>query len=137
MDETIRLLHERYAKETLRLHAVLMGIASAAIAFAIHETADQTWSLSIALRLAAILFWGLSFAAGVLFSKNFVSATRANIGMLEAKKIEYVEGAEWSKDEIEKFNSKSSFAYRFQQWTLLFGAIIYLLGHIMHVAQLD
>jgi len=133
MSDPIDRLHERYTAETLRLPAVLLGVASAAIGFALHETSGRSWAWSLTPAIGAVLLWGLSFASGVLFFQNFTQGTKANIGLLEAKRIGYAQGEKTSNERIDATNKLASRYYGSQQWCLLAGALAYLVGHLWHI----
>ena len=133
MNEMQKFLHDKYVTETFRMHAVLMGVATAAIAFTFHETADKPWSQPLAIQLVAVVLWAISFVCGISFSKNMVIAIKSNIGLIAAKAINYQGGERISTEGANKANSRASIAYRIQQYALFLGAISYLLGHILEV----
>lgn len=136
-DEPANLLRERYTTETLKLPAVLLGIASAAIGFAFHETADRALDGPTIIALSAIGLWALSFASGVLFSQSFTLGIKANIGEIEAQKMGYPEGVEMAKEMFANQRTKSTRFYRWQQYFLLAGALAYLAAHVWRLNQLD
>ena len=107
-----------------------MGVASAAIAFAFHETADRTLAWSLAPVLVAVIFWGASFACAVLRSRESAMVIKANLKMNRGGQ----EGAE-GKTLFEAANVKVSRYYDAQQWLILLGAIAYLIGHIWSLAE--
>jgi hypothetical protein len=128
-------LHEEYHKETVRMPAVLLGVASAAIGFAFHETSDRTLSLSLLPILAAALCWGGSFAAGVLFSRAYTLGMKANIGLNVAEQAGRAEWQQQAKSMFDRHNRTAGRRYAAQQWLLLIGAGFYLAGHVWHLAS--
>jgi hypothetical protein len=135
LSTTDQYLHDRYTTETLRLPPVLMGVASAAIGFAFHETSDRDLAWPLSLALAAVLLWSASFACGVLFSRNYAHATKSNLGLNVAKREGYAHGAALAQAALDKSNTRSSRYYASQQWTLLLGALAYLAGHIWYLSD--
>lgn len=125
-------LYEEHNREIQRMPAVLLGVASAAIAFAFHETADSRFSWSLLPILGAVLCWAGSFASGVLFSRAYASSIRGNIAMniAEASRPDRRDEA---KEMFEGWNAKSSKRYAAQQWLLLAGAVLYLVGHVWSI----
>lgn len=127
---TTEILHQRHVTDLGRMPPVLMGVASAAIGFAFHETADRTLSWTLLPALAAVIFWAGSFAFGIRWSSQFAETARANIGIHEAKAIGLPDLVKQSYQYFEKTNDRMTFARGAQQWMLLLGALSYLAGHI-------
>jgi len=112
-----------------------MGVASAAIGFAFHETADRSLSWSLAPILAAVLLWGASFAAGVLRSRQNALLIKANIGLNWATAHDFDDGKVKGKQQFDRANNKVVRYGDAQQWLLLLGAAAYLAGHIWSLAE--
>ncbi len=108
--------------------AVLLGVASAAIAFAFHETADRGLAWSLVPILGAVLCWAGSFASGVLFSRAYANSIRGNIALNLAEAAN-LDRAPEAKTMFKDWNAKTSRRYAAQQWLLLAGAVLYLIGH--------
>lgn len=134
MSETNQYLHERYSVETMRMPPVLMGVASAAIGFAFHETASRTLSHSLWPILAAVLLWSISFAAGIKCSQNFAQSLKSNTLLLKAQALGDEAGVAVGEEAHRLSAKKVTFYGDAQQWALLFGALSYLGGHIWHLA---
>lgn len=130
MSDTEQYLHGQHAAEINRMPPVLMGVASAAIGFAFHETAGRPVSWSLAPILAAVLLWGASFAFGVLRSRHSSLLIKANIGLNWATANDYQSGMKEAREMFDAANSRVVFANAAQQWLLLLGALAYLAGHI-------
>jgi hypothetical protein len=128
-------LHETHHKEVQRLPAVLLGVASAAIGFAFHETADRASTASLLPILGAVLCWAGSFAAGVLYSRAYANGIRGNIALNIADEARNPDWREKSKTMFDSWNRKASRRYVAQQWFLLAGALLYLGGHIWHIVE--
>lgn len=133
--EIDKFLHEKHMAEIGKMPPVLMGMASAAIGFAFHETADRALSWSLAPILAAVLLWGASFAFGVLQSRHSASLIKANIGINWATRNDYAPGKKEGQELFDAANSRVVFANAAQQWLLLFGAAAYLAGHIWFLIE--
>jgi len=130
MSETERFLHEQHAAEIGRMPPVLMGVASAAIGFAFHETADRTLEWSLAPILAAVILWGASFACGVLRSRHSARLIKANIGHNWAIANQFQPAMTASQKVFDDANNQVVIYNDAQQWLLLLGAGSYLAGHI-------
>lgn len=130
MTDTERYLHEEHKAEIGRMPPVLMGVASAAIAFAFHETADRPLTWTLAPILVAVLLWGASFACGVLRSRHSARLIKANIAGNTAIAINYPAGKEQADQLFEAANDMVALYCDAQQWLLLLGAGAYLVGHI-------
>jgi hypothetical protein len=128
-------LHEIHHKEVQRMPAVLLGVASAAIGFAFHETADRVPSASLLPLLVAVLAWAGSFTAGVLYSRAYANGIRGNIALNLAEEARNPKWRDDSKAMFEKWNRKASRRYQAQQWLLLTGALMYLTGHVWHIVE--
>lgn len=128
-------LHEKHFHETGRMPPVLLGVASAAIGFAFHETADRELTNSLWLVLAAVLSWAVSFGAGVTYSKQLAAAIQGNIALNIAEQARRDDWRTKSKGKFDAANTAASKAYLIQQWALLLGAGLYLAGHIWHLAE--
>ncbi len=128
-------LHQEYHNETVRMPAVLLGVASAAIGFAFHETADRQLDWSLVPALAAVLCWAGSFAAGVLFSRAYAVGMKANIGLNIAESAGNADWQKKAKAAFEGLNTKAARRYSAQQWLLLLGALSYLAGHVWMILE--
>lgn len=122
-------LHEIYHQETQRMPAVLLGVASAAIAFAFHQTADRELAWSLMPILVSVLCWSSSFAAGVLFTRAYANGIKSNIAINLAEKAKNDQWRSVAKIKFNGWNEKARIRYAAQQWLLLAGAGIYLAGH--------
>lgn len=115
--------------------AVFLGVASAAIAFAFHETADRELAWPLLPILGAVLCWAGSFASGVLFSRAYAAGIKSNIGMNFAKKSAQADWEAEAKEKFDKANKKAARRYAAQQWLLLAGAGLYLIGHVWLISE--
>lgn len=115
--------------------AVLLGVSSAAIAFAFHETADRPLSWSLLPILAAVLSWAGSFASGVLYSRAYAMGIKGNLGLNYAEKAGLAEGRERAKEMFDRWNERAGRRYARQQWLLLLGAVLYLGGHVWLIVE--
>lgn len=109
--------------------AVLLGVASAAIAFAFHETADRELAWSLTPILAAVICWASSFASGVLFTRAYANGIKSNIGLNLAEQAQNEKWRLKARTMFDEWNDKARIRYAAQQWLLLAGAGLYLLGH--------
>ena len=134
MAENNQYLHERHSAEYMRMPPVLMGVASAAIGFAFHETSDRVLDPSLWPVLAAVLLWAASFACGAKGSQHLAHTYKLNSAIIDAQAIGYAEGLRLSREQLEKASVRTGFYLAAQQWLLLFGALAYLAGHVWHLA---
>lgn len=128
-------LHQRHSAELARMPPVLMGIATAAIGFAFHETGDRPISWHLLPILIAVILWAGSFALGIRWSSQFAETARANMVIHEAKETGNREIIAQSYEFFDKTNNRMVFARGAQQWLLLLGGLAYLVGHIWHLAS--
>lgn len=122
-------LHDIYHQETQRMPAVLLGVASAAIAFAFHQTADRELAWSLIPILVSVLCWSCSFASGVLFTRAYANGIKSNIAINLAEQANNDQWRSAAKTKFDEWNEKARRRYAAQQWLLLAGAGVYLAGH--------
>ena len=130
-----RYLHEKHMQEAGRMPPVLLGVASAAIGFAFHETSDRQLANSLWPVLGAVIAWGISFGAGVIYSAKLAGAIQLNIALNIADQARRADWRAISKEKFDATNVAAGRAYTIQQWALLLGASLYLMGHIWHLAE--
>lgn len=135
MGDDNQYLHERNTSEYMRMPPVLMGVASAAIGFAFHETSDRALAPSLWPILAAVILWATSFACGARVSHHLARTYKLNASIIEAQTIGYAEGEKMSRAALQKASGRASFYWGAQHWLLLLGALAYLAGHIWHLAN--
>lgn len=128
-------LHDKHMTETLRMPSVLLGVSSAAIGFAFHETKDQLLSGPLTVQLVGILLWAGSFTCGVLFSRFTTVAIRQNIVMNMAEEGNNPEWKSKASGTFDKTNKNACRAFFWQQVLLLSGAAMYLAGHVWLIAD--
>ncbi len=135
MESAEQFLQEKHATDLGKMPPVLMGVASAAIGFAFHETANRNLDWSLLLPLVAVLLWGMSFAFGVRYFSHSAQVTKANIGLNWAIRNSYEPGKTEANALFDTGNRRMAFASSAQQWLLLFGAAAYLGGHIWFIIE--
>jgi hypothetical protein len=135
MESAEQFLLEQHAADLGKMPPVLMGVASAAIGFAFHETADRSLGWPLLLPLIAVLLWGISFAFGVRYFSHSARVTKANIGGNWAIRHDYEPGKKEADKLFETGNRRMAFAGAAQQWLLLLGAAAYLGGHIWFIIE--
>ncbi|SNT07268.1 hypothetical protein SAMN06295912_13625 [Sphingomonas laterariae] len=128
------LLQARHQSVT-RQHVFLQGAAGAAIAFAIHETADRTLEWSLGIIAIAVYAWAVSFVGGVLFSQAEQAVFAANMAMNDAKRREDKESISKASLDFSAYNKTAARYYKFQLWGLFVGAVLYVCGHGVHIAE--
>lgn len=120
-----------------------LGVAASAMAFAVHETADTPlseapWPLGVAMVL-----WAASFALGCFGLEARQGGLASNAALLQAiggvppeQRGPLAETIDQAKTDVEKNLSRPGRRFRWQKWTLFFGAIAYVAGHVMHMASI-
>lgn len=130
-------LHQLGANEVSTQRAFLLGVAASAIAFAIHETSDRSLSWSLLPIAAAVAAWSLSFAGGILHSHSVQIAIAANKAQNYAEKVGDPEDYRRARESFRRANKTAARRYKLQLWSLLAGAIFYIVGQAMHMAEND
>lgn len=120
-----------------------LGVAASAIAFAVHETSghalsDTPWPIGV-----AVCIWGASFALGCFGVDAHQRGMRTNFRYLQLptpRPIDLQDPAivaslETAKAIVEEDVNRPGRRFRLQLWTLFGGAIAYVGGHVMQMAQ--
>lgn len=128
-------LHQRHADEGSKLHGIVMGAAASGIAFALHETTDRPLTGSLAVILSAVVAWSLSFVAGVINRRKVMQTLKSNLLRNEAQSRGDQAAYDIAVEFIEKHKRTAHFCQEAQLWTLLAGAILYVGGHVWHLAE--
>lgn len=128
-------LHQRHAEEGTKLHAIVMGAAASGIAFALHETDDRPLSRSLAVIFIAVLAWSLSFSAGVMNRRKVMQALKSNVLRNEAQARGDQTAYDIAGEYLDKHKKAAFFYQEVQLWSLLAGAVLYVGGHIWHLAE--
>lgn len=124
-------LHEERLKEVSRTQAVVMGVAASGIAFAMHQTADDSLTVAMVPILAAVLCWAASFSCGILNSHAKQAAIGMNVGKIEELRSEKrPTQVKAFSEAFDKYNQKSRNLYSAQLVLLLAGAMLYVGGHV-------
>jgi len=121
-----------------------LGVAASAIAFAIHETAgvslaDAPWPLGLAVAL-----WALSFALGCFGLDARERALHQNINFLretsnippQLRTANIAEAIDEFRDTVGERFERTGRRFRWQKWALFAGALAYIGGHMMQMAEL-
>ena len=130
------ILHERHADEGLKLHGIVMGASASGIAFALHETADRTLTGSMWVILGAVSAWAISFAAGVMNRRKVMQALKSNLLLNEANARGDQEASGIADEYLTKHRNKAFLFQEAQLWALLAGAVLYVGGHVWHLAEI-
>jgi hypothetical protein len=131
--QTLRTAQEKYTY-------FLLGAAGAAIAFAVTQTHDAKLSWSQTPLAISIFLWGLSFIFGCLHLQYGNSILHSNIEMLRIQRGAHPEfgarpdlieaASQRIRNVVEKNSIVSSRYASWQFWSLVVGAVFYLLWHI-------
>ena len=128
-------LHDKHSRLIEWQATFIQGLLASAIAFAIHETSDRTLTFSLAPIALAVGIWAAAFAFGILANHARQAATQANIGWNEAERVQSDQHVK-KASKMFRAKSRASARYlRWQLWLLLAGAIVYVAGHAMHLAE--
>lgn len=124
-----------------------LGVAASAIAFAIHETdghalRETPWLIGLAVAL-----WAISFALGcfgvtarqrgMLTNLQYLEATRDAPPLATIGDAELVRVLTDAKRITQQSLDRPGPRFRWQLWTLFFGALAYIGGHVMQMATLN
>ena len=132
MTEQARL---EYNAEVIRLSTVLQSVPVAAIAFAMHETADRDLSWSLLPIALAVVVWGAGFAAAIENSRTRAKAYKQ--AMLEQVLLNSGNqvGAEKLNGDFKRSNARLHLTHAVSVWGILVGALLYAGGHGWHLAE--
>lgn len=120
-----------------------LGVAASAIAFAVHETKDQALSDTPWPIWLGTALWAVSFAVGCIGMQARQSGIVANMRYLELTRGVVPERLDpalqrafaEAKDTTQADLDRPVTRFRWQQWTLFAGALAYIAGHVMHMAE--
>lgn len=123
----------------------LMSVAAAAIAFAVHRTSEMTLNWFMLILGLAVLLWAVSFLAGCRRRQYAGSIMLANLDLLYVQNGTYPEvGLHSQKIEaaskgiliaIKSNSQKASFCADVQQYTLISGAMVFIIWHAITMAR--
>jgi hypothetical protein len=120
-----------------------LGVAASAIAFAVHETkgqalSDTPWPIGLGTAL-----WAVSFAVGCfgmqarqrgmatnLRYNEFIDAYRSDVTNHDAMEV-FANAKAIAQEHVERPRIR----FRWQQWTMFAGALAYIAGHVMQMAE--
>jgi hypothetical protein len=142
-DEKARDVYKVASASQERFAFFILAASASAIAFAIVRTEDQAlapWLIPVG---AAIVSWALSFLAGAEHVLARHEVFFLNLQLLRVQEgTDPVAGADLTKQQViaafieEKANRKNGAARRLgraQYLLFLFGAILYVIGHVMRL----
>jgi hypothetical protein len=132
MTDQVRL---EYNAEVIRLATVLQSVPVAAIAFAMHETADRTLSWSLAPITIAVVVWGAGFAAGIENSRTRAKAYKQAILEKALRACGDEAAAAQANSDFGKSNARLHWTHGVSVWTILAGALLYAGGHGWHLME--
>ena len=116
-----------------RQNTFILAVTGSAIAFALHQTSDRTWSNSLIPVGLALLVWASGFVAGIVNGHAKQTAIKANLIINQAEKANDAERHKIGDDMWKGANRKAQNTYKVQLWALLIGALFYVAGHAMHI----
>lgn len=135
MTESERYLHEAHTKEITGQRAVLMGVATAAVGFAMHETASRDLAWSLGLVAIAVTCWAGSFAAGILHSHAAQGSISANMAQNWAEANGDAKRYHRARALGKVMNRQTGRRYKAQLWFLFAGSISYMLGQSLFILE--
>lgn len=139
-------LYRQHAEGHGKIVYFLLGTAASAIAFAIYQSRSEPlhW-LHIPIGLA-IVFWAISFTAGIKAMSVRLGLLNLNIEhqlLKEGKHPDQVHGEALAtvlataRESLNTLSAKVGRRVTVQQWMLLAGAAAYVAGHIARMASLN
>ncbi len=125
----------------------LLSAAMAGIGFAVHRTSAMALDWFMVILGISIILWAISFFAGCR-RRNYIGSNMfANIELLRIQSGEHpevgghpqiIEAASEGIYEAIKYNSdKASFWANVQLYSLLFGAVIFVIWHAIEMASIN
>jgi len=132
MTEQARL---EYNAEVIRLSTVLQSVPVAAIAFAMHETADRDLSWSLLPIALAVVVWGTGFAAAIDNSRTRARAYKQAMFEQALLNAGNQAGAEKLNKDFKRSNARLHLTHAVSVWAILVGALLYAGGHGWHLAE--
>lgn len=121
----------------------LLGVSASAIAFAIHETRGERLTALHAPIGVAVLLFAASFAAGLsgLGARQKVMMANAEILKLQRgvkvppPALSVADCIDAMRHALEDEAVRGSRRWRWQQWCLFAGALAYIVGHVLMMAE--
>jgi uncharacterized membrane protein YeaQ/YmgE (transglycosylase-associated protein family) len=145
MDDALRELYGEAQRSQAQFIYFVLGAAGAAIGFAVHQTTGKPLTWIMAPIGAAVILWALSFFCGLVAIQRRQAAIFRNFnfhqtkaGALQISPHAHVILAEEfaeAEAELTKLSRKPHAWMALQRWCLFLGALAYLTGHVMQMAQ--
>ena len=144
MASTAETLAFEHLKSQTQFAYFQLGLAASAIAFAVHETSghalrDTPWPIG-----AAVFIWAISFASGCFGVEAHQRGMRTNFRYLQMPAVHPIHlqdqkiaaAVEAAKVVVENDLNRPGKRFRLQLWFLFAGAMAYVAGHVMQMANL-
>lgn len=126
-------LWQLHFEEGNRQHSLFIGVAASAIAFAMHETSSRTWDLSLIVTAGAVVSWAISFGFGIRSSQLKQQALQININLQTVTSGNQVDHGGVAETAFAAAVKRLGAAGRNQLICLLAGAVLYSIGHGIHI----
>ena len=123
----------------------LMSVAMASIAFAVHRTTGMLLDWFMTILGVAVTLWAISFIAGCR-RRNYIGSNMfANMDLLKVQSSQHplsgthpqkiAAASEGIIEAMEKNSDKASFWAKVQLYSLIIGAIIFIIWHAIEMAR--
>lgn len=124
----------------------LMSVAGAAIAFAIHRTSGMSLNWVMIVLGIAVALWAISFLAGCQRRKYVDSTMFTNFELLRIQRGEHPDtgthpdriaaASQGILKAVEYNSNRASFWADIQLYSLVIGAIIFIIWHVIEMANI-
>lgn len=125
----------------------LMSVAGAAIAFAVHRTSGMVLDWFMIILAIAVTLWAISFIAGCQRRNYIGSNLFANMDLLRVQNGEHPEvgmhpqkiaaASEGIISAMKHNSDRASFWANVQLYSLIIGAIIFIIWHAIEMANIS
>ena len=123
---------QREMRSQIILHRIkynyfVMGLATASIAFAFHQTRDASWNPTMYFWIGAVGFWFFSIILGLIYDRNsFFPFVKAWFSNEPSKLIE---------EQIKGSELLNKWLFPLQHLSLALGMVLFGLWHIQKMLQ--
>ena len=125
----------------------LMSVAGAAIAFAVHRTSGMPLDWLMIILGIAVTLWAISFIAGCR-RRNYIGSNMfANMDLLRVQNGQHPEtgihpekikaASQGIINAMEHNSDRASFWANVQLYSLIIGAIIFIIWHALEMAKIN
>ena len=117
-----REMRSQIIQHRIKYNYFVMGLATASMAFAFHQTRDAAWSSIMWLWIGAVCSWVISIILGLIYDHN---------GFFQIAKLWFSSEPEDSvNDQIKGAKLLDKWLFPLQHISLLLGMVSFLIWHV-------